>query len=749
MVVVMLGCVQSSSVVCPNGQTCPTGTVCAALASKDITLCAEPADVAACKDMQDTAQCLTDGNCVDGVCLHHCGDGVRTGAEECDGSDLGPKMNCTDLGYYTSAPLVCSPSCTYDVVGEYSAGCQGKCGDGVVNTPEEVCEDQMGWTDARTCIDFGLDAGDMGCLHCGPSFAGCKDIGLKLALQDSGPIHGHARDDVWIVEGTKAIHFDGSMWTSYPLPQPVAIGFNTVWVEPSGHAWVAGTVSSPMSPAIAYWDGTTWTDVPVFSSGGYVRGLWASGAGDAWVVAETGTPASGFHGVMLHATSATASTTTIPAVGGLNALWGSAANDVWAVGDSGTILHYDGTSWQVASSPTTSDLTAIYGSSASDVWAIGITTLIHYNGSSWTVVPAPGTYTNFQQCVFTDGARVWIGANRAIYELEAGSWIPITTSQGFYGQGIWGSGPGDMWFSGAGTFHSDGAVWGTWSVTGAVSSLWFDGAHPWALANVSATSATVQTFDGNSWSDAGLAGSGRISSIAGTSPTDVWVVRAVPPPIPTPPPTYPVAEIDHYNGTWTASQTINNNASALPDAVWANAPNDVWVVGYNFGFWHYTGTWSQVGASGQMGTIWGSGPNDVWAGGNGAEIRHYDGQSWTISRPADPGNVKNVTAIWGSGPSDVYAVGDSIYHYDGTTWTSSHPVASYYVGVAGTGPNDVFVLGGTVERNLLHWDGTEWSPVRPQWTDSQNPQSIGTGPNGVYVGLGDGTIVDLVRDVPW
>jgi len=700
-------------------------------------------DLDACTGMTDGTACETSGSCIDGVCLHHCGDGIRTGAEECDGADLGSNANCTDLGYYDSAPLACSPACTYDVVGDYSAGCTGKCGDGIVNGPE-LCEDSLGWQDARACLDFGLDAGEMSCAHCGPSFASCREIGLKLKLQDGGSIHGRANDDIWIAEGTYALHFDGTTWMSFPLPQPVAIAFNSIWVESSGHAWVTGTASGT-SPGIAFWDGAAWSNVPVFGAVGIANGIWASGAGDAWIVGASGTPASGFTGVIVRAMGASASSVTIPSVGALNAIWGSSASDAWAVGDSGTILHYDGSSWQLAASPTSADLLSIYGSSASDVWAIGLSTAIHYDGAAWTTVTAPGTY---QQTVFTDGNHVWIGGNNELFEREAGAWIPITVTNGFGHRGIWGSGAGDVWFSGAGVSHSSGSVWGSWSVTGQITSLWFDGANPWAAANTFPTGA-LQVFDGNTWSDAGLSGSGRIYSVSGTGDHDVWVVRAIPPPIPATPP-YTAAEIDHYNGnTWTASKTFDQSAQP-PAAIWASAAGDVWAVGANTGFLHYTsGAWSQVGPSAELGALWGYSPTDVWAGGNKAEIFHYDGQSWTVSRPADTGSTSNVTAIWGSGPNDVYAVGSAIFHYDGTSWTSSHPVSQWYAGVAGTGPNDVFVVGGAIERNILHWDGTAWAPVRSPWADSQFPQSIGVGTNGVYVGLNDGTIVDLVRDAPW
>src|SRR5205807_2162767 len=104
----------------------------------------------------------------------------------------------------------------------------------------------------------------------------------------------------------------------------------------------------------------------------------------------------------------------------LNGVAAVSASDVWAVGYaypsastgvSQTLTeHWNGTSWNVASSPNVGTLSnqfnAVAVVSATDIWAVGYadssssgvlqTLTEHWNGSSWSVVssPSPGTSTN-------------------------------------------------------------------------------------------------------------------------------------------------------------------------------------------------------------------------------------------------------------------------------------------------------------------------------------------------------------------
>lgn len=135
----LAGCLGDVGVVCEDGTTCPDGTSCQLVSGQ--VYCAAPAEVAACADLTAGATCTRPsgeaGVCNGGVCLAlGCGDGFRTGSEDCDRDQLGDATTCRDLGWYSDAALGCKVDCTYD---ETACAEAGRCGDGLVD-PDEQCE---------------------------------------------------------------------------------------------------------------------------------------------------------------------------------------------------------------------------------------------------------------------------------------------------------------------------------------------------------------------------------------------------------------------------------------------------------------------------------------------------------------------------------------------------------------------------------------------------------------------------------
>ncbi|MBI5511611.1 MAG: hypothetical protein HY903_22880 [Deltaproteobacteria bacterium] len=94
------------------------------------------------------------GACVGGSATY-CGDGIRNGSEECDGTDLGQRT-CAALGY-TGTGLKCASTCRFD-----ASACTGAgpvCGDNIRQGVEE-CD---GVSNNVRCSAFGLTGGAVPC----------------------------------------------------------------------------------------------------------------------------------------------------------------------------------------------------------------------------------------------------------------------------------------------------------------------------------------------------------------------------------------------------------------------------------------------------------------------------------------------------------------------------------------------------------------------------------------------------------
>ena len=114
------------------------------------------------------------------------------------------------------------------------------------------------------------------------------------------------------------------------------------------------------------------------------------------------------------------------------------------------------------------------------------------------------------------------------------------------------------------------------------------------------------------------------------------------------------------------------------------------------------------------------------AGGFKTLVMAWDGHQWTQMPSASPNDrdsdLYGVTVL---SPTDAWAVGAYGFraaktltlHYDGTAWQRvSSPYATsfdFLQSVAGTGPRDVWAVGGSEPGTLtMHWGGSKWTLVR-------------------------------------
>jgi cysteine-rich repeat protein len=107
------GCVETTSVTCPDGSVCPSGTQCAAaitLAGTERVLCVYPDQLSACVGKDDGDSCeladtIAGGTCHSDVCIPVvCGNGFLDTGEVCDDENLSNADDCSDTCRST---LVC------------------------------------------------------------------------------------------------------------------------------------------------------------------------------------------------------------------------------------------------------------------------------------------------------------------------------------------------------------------------------------------------------------------------------------------------------------------------------------------------------------------------------------------------------------------------------------------------------------------------------------------------------------------
>ena len=264
--------------------------------------------------------------------------------------------------------------------------------------------------------------------------------------------------------------------------------------------------------------------------------------------------------------------------------------------------------------------------------------------------------------------------------------VPSGSAQNL--SGLWGSGPSDVWVAGL--------------------------------------SATIQHWDGTSWSASSFYGQTGLLSMWGSGATDVWSVGVV-------------GATAHWDGmSWTAG-TAGTGSTLY--GVWGSAASDVWAVGGAGSIVHFDGaSWSPVPSTSprSLAAVWGSGPDDVWASGSAGTLLHWNGLAWSLS---PSGTTANLHAVWGSGPTDVWAAGDggALLHWNGAAWSpvNSGVIADLY-GLWGSSTGNAFAVGSS--GTIVHWNGAGWS-VSGSGTSGLLATVWGSGPGSVWSAGASGLVL--------
>lgn len=405
------------------------------------------------------------------------------------------------------------------------------------------------------------------------------------------------------VPGASVLHWNGSSWATVGAP----IGqMNFIWGTGPNDVWVSGKT-------VWHFDGTYWTQRATATGP-----IWGAAPGDVWVLGAgnyngTSTGPS-IIGSQTHITGSGVVTTSSGIDWGINAIAG-AGSDAWAVGGGGEMLHFDGQSWQshshrlfdTSSEYSPAALLQIHGTSSTDLWAVGDGAIAHWDGNAWSQYPVCAREK--WQGVFSPAPNdVWIVGGQKLLHGDGTRWrIADSPTPLHQLDGIWGSGPNDLWAVAQNNYGRPGP-------DGAL--LRSDGANWWVA------------FDSVN----------PLTAVTGTGANDVWISAG--------------NHMGHWNGTSYEETPLSEPIVSI-NAAWARATDDVWAMGTN-GWAHWDGVSWQVTKESLLNLygVWGSSDTDVWAVGV-PQMRHWGGSSWVSQSRATDGH-----GIFGTSATDVWMAGD-------------------------------------------------------------------------------------------
>jgi len=433
-----------------------------------------------------------------------------------------------------------------------------------------------------------------------------------------------------------------------------------------------------------------------------LRAMGGTGPNDVWAVGEAGT--------MLHWDGTRLTRVPTNTRGEIEDIYAAAPNDVWAIASPKQLLHFNGSTWSPVTVSTLDYPIKMSGQNASSIWILEYGGVTHrFNGTTWQKFQIPVSTSVYMYSIWASGPNdAWAGGGgNSLFHFNGTSWTPVTspsTSATNSFVSIWGNSINDVWFTNGGTaWHWDGQAFtqgmGSLSYQGYIKPMWGRASNDiWAPGD----GFNLNHYNGTAWSSVPLGVQGPSfvpSGLSGFSAAanDVWVTTIYG---------------GLIRGTGTTFDWVEQSAvSADRKAIWAAAPDDVWVVGEGNAR-HFDGTaWSDrtIPAHGTFNAIFGLAANNIYAAGDGGTIFQYNGTTWT-KIPNIPTTTWSMYAIWASSPSDVYVMGylGNLSYYNGTTWTSmwSGATTNHVYGLHGFGTNDLWGVtenGGVIHKTAAGW----------------------------------------------
>lgn len=322
--------------------------------------------------------------------------------------------------------------------------------------------------------------------------------------------------------------------------------------------------------------------------------------------------------------------------------------------------------------------------------------------------------------------------------------------------------------SGDGVLHTTGGGWQVMSgFQDSVRAVWGSSRTSVFAVGEPIGGYGIYRFDGTSWAKMTTPTDNvTLNDVGGTGPMDVWAVGDS-------------STVLHYDGSSWTKQTTTIPAGIELHAVWAAAPNDVFVAGYTGGvgqvLYRYSGgTWTPQNPTGAgIAKLYGRSANEVYALDKFQNrIYRFNGLTWTqmpacmfngnavtysglggmdvggpvLASGTPAGVTTQLVVCWLAGGSwhavdlgpitgTAGAIGGSsrrayvgasniVFRTDGQSWLqfTAPPIGGEAYAIWAAGTNRIFVTARTTAGQYLQiwsWDGTTWTNVAPATTVGQ------------------------------
>ena len=542
-----------------------------------------------------------------------------------------------------------------------------------------------------------------------------------------------------------AVHFDGSRWEEMETGLSDRVDLQDVFGVSALCVYAVGEDGT-----VLRYDGAGWGTV-AFPEPLNLAAVWAASETDVFVAGSTYQPSTIYRG-----DGSSWTQMEVPTEERLLDLWGSAPNDVYTVGDKGTMIHYDGTKWEVVSLPAGAAgkyLESVCGSSANDVYAVGTEVILHFDGNAWETienVPEPpdmGYYWRAFARVWTEKpGDVYIATRyRSVLHYNGFAWQWIWNPKTLCGSsqtlGLWGSGS-DVYVVGTtprlrGTvLHYDGGKWE--SPTGPAEGL--NGVWGSSDRDVFAVgeAGTILHFDGTGWSVMDGWWCNGLYAVWGTGPHDVFAVGW--------------RDVWHFDGdVWGG---FHDTEEWLAD-IWGTSHDNIFCVGEG-GIHRFDGSvWHDQWTGIELDAVSGTDAGHVYAAGNRTFLR-FDGKDWIVAPSSPDLRILDLDASAASG--NVYAAGygysssaGAVARFDGAEWTSLHELSVAGMGLWGVWATDhgfgatIAAVGGA-PAVVSVYDGGRWEDVNIGETLPRSARGLALravwSPDGrTFFAVGDGGLI--------